>query len=157
MNSERTVSTNRTATYILSISILLAMFGCGSADPLDRQPVSGHVTVDGVTLSHGLIRFIPQETTIGPGAMAEILDGQFCFTKDNGPIPGTHRVEIEATQFHGFAIDNEAAYTAAVMQTGRSPLGRNPIPAAYNRNSKLMAFVNNSDDQRFPFELRSKP
>lgn len=157
MNSERTAFFNRKATSIISIPILLAMIGCSVGDPLNRQAVSGHVNVDGVPLSHGLIRFVPQGTTNGPGAMAEIIDGQFSFSKDSGPIPGSHRVEVEATQFHGFAIDNEAAYTAAVMQTGRSPLGRNPIPATYNRNSILTAFVQNSENQMFPFDLRSKP
>ena len=157
MNSERTASTNRMATCIILVPILLAMIGCGSGDPLNRQAVSGHVNVNGVPLSHGLIRFEPQGITTGPGAMTEILDGQFCFSKDTGPIPGTHRVEIEATEFQGFAIDNETAYAAAVMQTGRSPLGRNPIPATYNNNSTLTAIVQDSNDQTFPFDLRSKP
>lgn len=157
MNSERTASTNTTTPFIISVAILLAMIGCGSGDPLNRQAVSGHVNVDGVPLPHGLIRFVPQGTTTGPGAMTEINDGQFCFSKDSGPIPGAHRVEVEATQFQGFAIDNEAAYSAAMMQTGRSPLGRNPIPAAYNSNSTLRAFVQDSNDQTFPFDLRSKP
>jgi hypothetical protein len=44
-----------------------------------------------------------------------------------------------------------------VMQTGRSPLGRNPIPATYNINSTLTVFVQDSNDQTFPFDLRSKP
>ena len=88
--------------------------------------------------------------------MTEILDGQFCFSKDSGPIPGTHRVEVEATQFHGFAIDNEAAYTAAMIHTGRSPLGRNPIPAIYNSNSALTALVQDSNDQTIPFDLKTK-
>jgi hypothetical protein len=157
VNSERTASNNKAVTFIISVPILLAMIGCSSDDPLNRQAVSGHVNVDGIPLPHGLIRFVPQGTTTGPGVMAEILNGQFCFSKDSGPIPGTHRVEIEATQFHGFAIDNEAAYTATVMQTGRSPLGRNPIPAAYNSNSTLTAFVQDSNDQTIPFDLRSKP
>ena len=157
MNSERTASTNTTAPFIISVAILFAMIGCGSGDHLNRQAISGHVNVDGVPLPHGLIRFVPQGTTTGPGAMTEINDGQFCFSKDSGPIPGTHRIEIEATQFQGFAIDNEAAYTAAMMQTGRSPLGRNPIPTTYNTNSTLTAFVQDTNDQTFPFDLRSKP
>lgn len=148
---------NRTAAHIISLPILLALIGCGSKDPLNRQAVSGRVNVDGLPLSHGLIRFVPQGSTAGPGAMAEICDGEFCFAKDSGPIPGTHRVEIEATQYHEFAIDNEAAYATAMMQTGRSPLGRNPIPSAYNRNSTLTARVGDSHDQTFPFELSSKP
>lgn len=157
VNSKNAASSYRTTPLIISLPILLAIIGCSSGDPLNRQAVSGHVNVDGVPLSHGLIRFVPQGITTGPGAMAEILDGQFCFTTDSGPVPGAHRVEVEATQFHRFAIDNEAAYAAAVMQTGRSPLGRNPIPTTYNRHSTLTAFVQDSQDQTFPFDLRSKP
>ena len=157
MNSKSTSSLHQKRTFATGLLIAFFAIGCGSGDALNRQAISGFVSVNGNPLKHGLIRFEPQGTTTGPGVMAEILDGQFSFSKDIGPIPGTHRVEVEATQFHGFAIDNEAAYTAAVMRTGRSPLGRNPIPAAYNTNSTLTVFVQNSDDQTFPFDLKSKP
>jgi hypothetical protein len=157
MNSKSTSSLQQKRTFATGLLIAFFAIGCGSGDALNRQAVSGFVSVDGNPLKHGLIRFEPQGTTTGPGVMAEILEGQFCFFKDDGPIPGSHRVEVEATEFHGFAIDNEAAYTAAVMQTGRSPLGRNPIPATYNSNSTLTVFVQDSTDQTFPFDLRSKP
>jgi hypothetical protein len=157
MNSKSTSSLHQKRTFATGLLIAFFAIGCGSGDALNRQAISGFVSVDGNPLKHGLIRFEPQGTTTGPGVMAEILEGQFCFFKDNGPIPGSHRVEVEATEFHGFAIDNEAAYTAAVMQTGRSPLGRNPIPATYNSNSTLTVFVQDSTDQTFPFDLRSKP
>lgn len=157
MNSKSNSSLQRKCAFATGLLITFFAIGCGSGDALNRQAISGFVSVNGDPLKHGLIRFEPQGTTTGPGVMAEIFEGQFCFSKDNGPVPGTHRVEVEATQFQGFAIDNEAAYTAAVMQTGRSPLGRNPIPAAYNTNSTLTVFVQDSDDQTFPFDLRSKP
>lgn len=157
MNSKSNSLLQQKCTFATGLLITFFAIGCGSGDALNRQAISGLVNVDGNPLKHGLIRLEPQGTTTGPGVMAEIFEGEFCFSKDNGPIPGTHRVEVEATQFQGFAIDNEAAYTAAVMQTGRSPLGRNPIPAAYNTNSKLTVFVQDSDDQTFPFDLRSKP
>jgi hypothetical protein len=157
VNSKSTSLLQQKCTFATGLLITFFAIGCSSGDALNRQAISGLVNVDGNPLKHGLIRFEPQGTTTGPGVMAEILDGQFCFSKDIGPIPGTHRVEVEATQFHGFAIDNEAAYTAVVMQTGRSPLGRNPIPAAYNSNSTLTVFVQDSNDQTFPFDLRSKP
>ena len=157
MNSESTSSLQRKCTFATELLITFFAIGCGSGDALNRQAICGFVNVDGNPLKHGLIRFEPQGTTTWPGVMVEILDGQFCFSKDIGPIPGTHRVEVEATQFHGFAVDNEAAYTAAVMRTGRSPPGRNLIPAAYNSNSTLTVFEQDSNDQTFPFDLRSKP
>lgn len=131
--------------------------GCGSESPLNRKAISGHVNVDGVPLAHGVIRLVPQATTSGPGVMAEIIDGKFSLDEESGPVPGVHRVEIEATQHLNFEIDNEAAFAAAVQKTGRSPVAINPIPAIYNRNSTLTADVADVEDQLFPFELKSRP
>lgn len=157
MNSKANSSLQQKGFFATALLITFFAIGCGSSDVLNRQEISGFVSVDGNPLKHGLIRFVPQGTTTGPGAMAEIIDGAYQFSDDDGPIPGTHRVEIEATRFHGFAIDNEAAFTAIAIQTRRSPLGRNPVPSAYNTNSRLTALVENADGQTFPFDLRSKP
>jgi hypothetical protein len=50
---------------------------------------------------------------------------------------GRHRVEIEATGYHDFAIDDEQAFAEAFQRRPRSPLGQNPVPAAYNERSEL--------------------
>jgi hypothetical protein len=89
--------------------------------------------------------------------MAEIVDGKFSLEENDGPVPGLHRVEIEATEHLSFEIDNEAEYAVAVQKTGRSPVALNPVPAIYNRNSTLTANVADTDEQVFPFDLKSKP
>lgn len=142
----------------MTIGLIAALnLGCGSDNQLNRIAVSGHVNVDGTPLAHGVIRLVPQAATNGPGVMAEIVDGEFSLDEEFGPVPGLHRIEIEATQHLSFEIDNEAAYAAAVVKTGRSPVALNPVPAIYNRHSVLTANVADSKDQVFSFDLKSKP
>ena len=148
----------RKTVPLLTVALLAALnFGCGSQSPLNRKAISGHVNVDGVPLAHGIIRMVPQAQTSGPGVMAEIIEGKFSLEEEFGPVPGLHRVEIEATQHLSFEIDNEAAFAAAVQRTGRSPVAINPIPAVYNRNSVLTANIADIEHQVFPFDLKSKP
>ena len=157
MSSNRQHRLWKTISLLTVVSIAALNVGCGSDSPLNRKAISGHVNVDGVPLPHGIIRMVPQATTSGPGVMAEVIDGKFSLDEESGPVPGLHRVEIEATQHLNFQIDNEAAFAAAVLKTGRSPVAINPIPAIYNRNSTLTADVADVEDQLFPFELKSRP
>jgi len=144
--------------FLLMLGLVAVLnAGCGSDNHLNRKAVSGYVNFDGSPLPHGVIRLVPQATTGGPGVMAEIVAGKFSLDAELGPVPGSHRVEIEATQYLSFEIDNEAAYAAAVVATGRSPLARNPVPAIYNKQSTLTANVADTHDQVFRFELKSRP
>ncbi len=140
-----------------SVLIAVLSLGCGSDNQLNRQVISGSVNVDGTPLAHGVIRLVPQTATNGPGVMAEIVEGKFSLDEQLGPVPGLHRVEIEATKHLNFDIDNEAEYAAAVLKTGRSPVAMNPVPAIYNKNSTLTANIADTDDQVFPFDLKSRP
>ena len=67
-----------------------------------------------------------------------------------------HRVEIEATEFQDFAIDDEAAFAAAAEATGVSPVAVNPVPAIYNSRSTLTASVTDADGQSFAFDLKTE-
>ena len=148
----------RRSGVLLTISLIAVLSsGCGSDNQLNRKAVSGQVNVDGIPLAHGVIRLLPKAMTGGPGVMAEIVDGKFSLDEESGPVPGLHRVEIEATQHLSFEIDNEAAYAAVVMRTGRSPMARNSLPGIYNRDSTLTANVADTNGQVFPFDLKSKP
>jgi hypothetical protein len=109
------------------------------------------VSLDGKSLSAGVIRFVPLGETHGPAASTEIRDGKYAFSKEDGPVAGEHRIEIEATEYFGFAIDDEAAFAAKVHQPG-GRLPKNPVPAAYNRQSRLRANVS-LDRLKENFEL----
>ena len=59
-----------------------------------------------------------------------------------GPVAGTNRVEVEADMNLGFAIDDEAAFA----ERGGRPLPPNPVPAAFNRDSKLTIDIRSGED-----------
>jgi hypothetical protein len=143
------------ALWVNGLLMILLAMGCGGSEGPLRVPVSGSVLLDGQPLTSGVVRFIPQEGADGPGALTQVINGEFHFSDDDGPIIADHRVEIEATEFQGFAIDDEAAFAAHAQTTGRSPLARNPIPPTYNRDSTLTALVTDAEDQKFEFVLTS--
>ena len=138
------------------MTVLLAAFaaGCGSgADGPPRVSIAGKVTLDGQPLESGVIRFIPSADSLGPAAAAVIAGGEYELTDEDGPVLGHHRVEIEATNFAEFPIDDEQAYAAAVT-AGQQPLAANPIPPAYNRQSTLTADVTGGAGQTFDYNLQ---
>lgn len=142
------------AASALSVLAVLLNSGCSDDGPR-RMPVSGSVTVDSQPLNSGVIRFIPAGESAGPGAMAKIVDGDFRFTTQNGPVCGSHRVEVEVVDHLNFEIDDERAFAESVRKSGKSPMAKNPIPAAYNSASTLTATVTESEEQPLLFELRS--
>jgi hypothetical protein len=139
-----------------SILFITQLAGCGSAEGPVRIPVTGKVTLDEAPLLTGVIRFVPADNDGGPAASTRIVGGEFEFSSDNGPVIANHRVEIEATEFQDFAIDDEAAFAAAAEATGESPVAINPIPAIYNSRSTLTASVTDADGQSFAFDLKTE-
>lgn len=149
-------SAGRSRPLLVTLSLLCLAIGCGGPDGPVRVAVSGQVTLDGAPLTSGVIRFIPQTEAAGPAASLSIVGGQFTSTAADGPVIGTHRVEIEAVDHQGFAIDDEAAFSARVEQTGQSPLACNPIPVIYNSASTLTATVTEADNPTFQFALSTQ-
>lgn len=152
MNSDRI----RSAMICLMCGVtIVGAVGCsGSADP-ERVSVRGHVTLDGIPLGLGLVRLIPIDPQGGPGAMTTIVGGDFEFTVENGPVVGQHRVEIEATDFQAFDIDDEAAFAREMAATGKSPLAENPVPERYNTASQLTARIEAVDNPPLKFDLQT--
>lgn len=145
------------AGFLSALWLVCLNGGCSHDDGLQRNAISGTITVDGAPLKSGVVRLIPITPYTGPGAMEKVRDGFFQFTADNGPVTAEHRVEIEATDHQPFAIDDEAAFASYTKTTGRSPLARNPIPALYNSASTLTVNVADIENQLFLFELKSRP
>lgn len=140
--------------------LLVGLFaGCGAQEGPRRYAVSGRVLVDGEPLASGIIRFIPSLEVGGPAAVGTVAGGLFSLPQDLGPVGGKHRVEIEATEFQGFEVDDEAAFAMQMQQTGYSPMASNPIPAIYNSQSQLTAEIDGIDGDETPdliFELSTK-
>lgn len=152
MNCHTPASLPVSSTMIALLSAFLA--GCGADGP-PRRPVEGAVAVDGEMLRAGVIRFIPTGETQGPGAVATIKDGFYQLPEAEGPVIGTQRVEIEALDYYGFALDDETAYVQHVeRKSGRMP--RNPIHQGYNRQSALTVEVTSEGRQKFDFLLNPK-
>jgi hypothetical protein len=136
----------------LTTMIVGLVSGCSQPDGPLRVTASGKVMLDGVPLNHGLIRFIPDQ---GPAAATQIQEGTFVFSDDTGPVPGEHRVEIEATDYQGFEIDDEAAFSERAEKSSGLAMPKNPVPAVYNVNSTLKESVSEQGQNRFMFELKS--
>jgi hypothetical protein len=131
------------------------LLGCGSPPGPTRVAVEGEVLLDGSPLEEGMIRFIPAKGVDGPAATAKVIHGQFSLTRREGPVVGRHRVEIEATGYQDFTIDDEEAFAAAFARNPRSPLGQNPVPTGYNERSTLTAQISEPGPRHFEFTLSS--
>jgi hypothetical protein len=147
----------RTFKRICFVGLLATTFvaGCGrSNDGPPRVSARGTVFLDGQPLPAGLIRFVPVDDTKGPKSQAVIEEGAFEFPKNYGPVPGTHRVEIEAVESDLPDPDDEAAVLAYAAARKARPrcLG---IPPIYNRRSQLKEVVSPEAAKEFRFELVS--
>lgn len=75
---------------------VLLLSGCGDGRPR-RVPVRGRVTIDGQPLRSGFVRLVPDDARPSVGRIGE--DGTFSlttFSKEDGSVPGTHRVAVVA-------------------------------------------------------------
>lgn len=66
--------------------------GCGDSD-IPRQAVYGHIA--GAEGRSGLVSFVPRENSHGPSARTSLIDGQYQFSRSDGPIPGDYTVIIQ--------------------------------------------------------------
>ena len=126
---------------------LLAVAGCGPQD--QRQGLEGTVVLDATPLATGHIVFRPQRGTSGPSSGAKIVDGQFVVGRDDGPLPGTFRVEITDHRKTGRTKrDPDSGKFFATMEQY--------LPERYNRNSELTAEVKAGEENHFEFTLTSR-
>jgi hypothetical protein len=132
------------------ILLLIVSGGCGSSDGLDRQAISGIVTLDGQPLDDGAIHLEPEMNASSTAVGATIRHGAFAITRDQGPIPGAYRVRIYARS--GVQSPPGKGQTE---HTRRPMVER--LPEIYNSRSELRAAVTARGPNRFPFDLLSVP
>jgi len=123
---------------------VISTVGCGEAGPA-RAPIQGKVTVVGQPLPAGRILFTPIAPNQGPATSAVITAGEYKIPKDEGPVVGNNRVEVEANLNLGFAIDDEAAFA----KRGGKPLPPNAIPPEFNRYSQLVVEVKAGEENKY--------
>jgi hypothetical protein len=132
------------------ILFLMVAGGCGSSDGLDRQAISGIVTLDGEPLSDGAIHLEPETNQSSTAVGAAIRRGAFAIARDQGPIPGSYRVRIYASS----GVQPPPA-KGQTEHTRRPMVER--LPDIYNVRTELRADVTARGSNRFPFELLSVP
>jgi hypothetical protein len=138
------------------ILVIAAYVGCSSSEGPERVAIRGAVTLDGEPLPAGMIRFLPTGATAGPAGVAIIKNGRYQASAEEGPLVGRNRVEIEATDYFRFAIDDEAAFAAAASKRS-TKLPRNPVPAKYNRQSTLTVDIAAGQEKDVDFALKTRP
>jgi hypothetical protein len=126
------------------VMFAVAAAGCGNAGPV-RAPIRGKVTVGGQPLAAGRILFTPIAPNQGPATSAVITAGEYKIPKDEGPVVGNNRVEVEADLNLGFAIDDEAAFA----KRGGKPLPPNAIPPQFNRESQFVVEVKVGEENSY--------
>jgi hypothetical protein len=113
---------------------LLAAAGCGGpADPFERFPAEGAVTLDGAPLKAGTILFVPEKE--GAASTADVKEGAFRLAKSEGLSPGPYRVEVYSVRPTGKKVPGGDDPQTLVDETV------NVVPRHYNVQSTLKAEV----------------
>jgi hypothetical protein len=89
-----------TTWHLLTLSsvLLVGAIGCGDGRPT-RVAVSGNVMIDGVPITRGSIKFVPEKGRPSSGDIGP--DGRFtltCYDGTDGALPGKHRVQVDANR-----------------------------------------------------------
>jgi hypothetical protein len=124
--------------------------GCGSADGLNRQPVSGTVKIDGVPLAKGVVLFFPiDDSKVSVFATGNIKDGRFAIKSSKGPVPGIYTVSFSSMR--EVPLDEEG------REPG-TPLFQEveTIPEKFNTKTKLKVEINDGG-VKFGFDLKTNP
>ena len=85
-------------SFVLCL-LSVAVVGCGDGRPA-RLAVSGQVLIDGRPLTYGYVRFVPTGGRPSGGRLD--AEGRFtlsCYGENDGIIPGTHRVEVDGSEW----------------------------------------------------------
>lgn len=138
------------ATSLVCALLVVSASGCfGSSDP-NRVGVYGTVKLDGTPVPEGTISFIPEQSTQGPTAGAQLTKGTYSITQ-SGPAIGKYRVEIKSMRKTGKKIE---AGTPAPPGTMMDEIEQY-IPAKYNTKSELV-FEFKRGNNKADFDLTSK-
>ncbi len=131
--------------------LLLAATGCGSGDNLNRQAVSGSITLDGKPLDHGRIRLTPASNEAGTDVSTDIASGKYAFSRTDGPVPGSYKVEINSIEDPNFQPPAGKMPGEFVI-----PPAKQNVPDKYNINTSLTTTVQSDQSAPIDFSLTSK-
>lgn len=135
--------------FLWGVLICSAMVGCGTPNALDRQAISGNVTLDGTPLDEGTIEFLP----LGPEGRAGgavIRRGSYAIEGAKGLVPGKYTVRISS------AASNREIDLHAPPGPTLPVMSKERIPPQYNTETKLVVEVKKEQSKTFDFALSSK-
>jgi hypothetical protein len=131
--------------HLLILVLLISLAGCGAKS--DRLEITGTVTLDGVPLDEGSIRFTSMgEKKISSGALVQ--QGEYHIPRETGLTVGAYHVEITAP-------DTKAPPVMVQVVPGKRGMPTQPdrIPPEYNVNSKQKVDVSEDGDNHFVFDI----
>jgi len=147
---------------LLALLSLVAV-GCnnGGADDLPREPISGTVSYDGKPLANGTIQFQPASQAEGMAAGGMVVEGRFDVPREEGPVPGNYKVQIDS-------IDETVTVTVPEQPTSPredvlpgelkiappKKMKKRLIPPKYNSQSELTAEVKAGGPNTYVFDLK---
>lgn len=129
--------------FSLAAVALSLLAGCGSENKLQRQGVSGTVTLDNSPIARGTIRFEP----IGENGVASggtISQGKYEVAAERGLPPGEYIVRISAAGETG---------PAEPLPGDSSKLAEELVPAKYNSASELKVTIKAGEKSPRDFSL----
>jgi hypothetical protein len=125
--------------------VLGTLGGCG--DPLNRQEVTGEVTLKGQPVEDGVINFAPLDGQ-GTGDGAQIVKGKYRIPREKGLSPGKYKVSIYA----GNGLSGEGDASPDAPKAGFKP-ARERIPPEYNEKSTVVKEVVKGGQNNFDFNI----
>lgn len=128
---------------------LLSLPSCGPRS--DRLQITGKVSLDGVPLDGGTIRFtsLAGQKLLASGAVVQ--KGEYRIPAEKGLSPGSYHVEITAP-------DSSAPRVMVRATPGGPgiPVAPERVPAEYNVDSKKTIEVTADGDNHFVFDILSR-
>lgn len=127
---------------------LTGLSGCfGPSDPLNRQAVSGEVTLKSAALDTGNISFDPVDQETGRPGGASIEAGKFTLPQERGLPPGTYTVRITSADEGAEPVLPEGA-------PGDSrKLAPDRVPASWNSKSQETITVEDGGENHFVLSI----
>jgi hypothetical protein len=119
--------------------------GCGG-NTVERGAVHGHITFRGKEIEEGTIVFNPIGETKGPPAGARIVNGDYSIIEMDGPVVGSHRVEIQAFRKTGRKVPDllgDVSNPNRPMIDEVIPL----LPPQFNLESGLTSTIEPGDNE----------
>jgi hypothetical protein len=141
---------NRSVLITATVVLLSVCGACNRGKSLDRQAISGHVTLDARPLDSGSIQFSPVDKDGIMGGIS-IVDGVYQIPKAKGIPPGKYTVQIMS------ADKSHATARPAGAPGDVPPPLKERIPEQYNSKSQLSAEVKSGGENVFDFSLSSRP